>query len=73
MTANPEGRQGDIVSPPSVLAPETALGSRPRVALPSAQVMVILRWASLLCKKRVSVGARGGSSGGLREPASELS
>jgi hypothetical protein len=57
MTANPEERRGDIVSPPSVLAPETALGSRPRVALSSAQVMVILRCASLLCKELARVGA----------------
>jgi hypothetical protein len=37
------GRRGGIVPPSSVLAPETALGSRPRVALSSAQVSAILR------------------------------
>jgi hypothetical protein len=34
----PGGRGGGIVPPSPVLAPESALGSRPRVALSSAQV-----------------------------------
>jgi len=35
-------RKGDIVSPDSVVAPESALGSVPTVALSSAQVEGIL-------------------------------
>src|SRR5262249_3481231 len=35
-------RQGGLVPPPSVLAPETALGSVPTVALSSAQVRVVV-------------------------------
>ena len=42
-------RRGGIVPPSSVLAPETALGSRPRVALSSAQVTAILRSSRLGC------------------------
>ena len=38
----PKGRQGGIVPPPSVLAPESALGSVPTVALSSAPVVVIV-------------------------------
>ena len=37
-----KGRQGGIVPPPSVLAPESALGSVPTVALSSAQVTVVV-------------------------------
>ena len=35
----PKARQGSIVLPPSVLAPGSALGSVPTVALSSAQVI----------------------------------
>src|SRR3954471_12442648 len=45
--ANPGMRRGGIVPPAPVLAPGSALGSRPRVALSSAQVPVVYRgpWA----------------------------
>ena len=39
--ATQEG-EGDTVSPHSVVAPESALGSVPTVALSSAQVMVVV-------------------------------
>src|ERR1035437_9984482 len=39
----PGGRGGGIVPPSPVLAPESALGSRPRVALSSAQVSSVYR------------------------------
>jgi hypothetical protein len=38
----PKERQGGIVPPPSVLAPESALGSVLTVALSSAQVDVVI-------------------------------
>src|SRR5271166_5043507 len=46
--ANPGRPWGGIVPPSSVLAPESALGSRPRVALSSAQVRSV--YLSALCR-----------------------
>ena len=40
--ATQEG-EGDVLSPHSVVAPESALGSVPTVALSSAQVRVVVR------------------------------
>jgi hypothetical protein len=41
-----KGNPGSPRFPPSVLAPESALGSVPTVALSSAQVDVVVRWTS---------------------------
>ena len=46
--ANPGRPWGGIVPPWPVLAPESALGSRPRVALSSAQVRSV--YLSALCR-----------------------
>jgi hypothetical protein len=43
LCATQEG-EGDIVSPHSVVAPDSALGSVPTVALSSAQVSVVVAW-----------------------------
>src|SRR5208337_2406880 len=46
--ANPGRLWGAIVPPSPVLAPTSALGSRPRLALPSAQVRSV--YLSALCR-----------------------
>jgi hypothetical protein len=64
----PKGRPGGIVPPPSVLAPESALGSVPTVALSSGQVRGGI--ASRHCPGQVfPVGARLGRRALLRHLA----
>jgi hypothetical protein len=41
LRANPGMRRGGVLPPSPVLAPGSALGSRPRVALPSAQAVPV--------------------------------
>src|SRR3974377_2532602 len=67
--ANPRRPGGGIVPPPPVLAPESALGSRPRVALSSAQVFSVYL-AGLWLGKFLLLGLGSPPGGGPPPPLS---
>src|SRR5438045_445666 len=70
--ANPGMPRGGILPPTPVLAPRSALGSRPRVALSSAQVLRVYprsraRGKSFLGRSRIDALASGSPGLGCRQ------